>query len=113
MAVFQRLASLGRALKREIVFYRMVAKHERTPTLARVAIGAALAYAASPIDLIPDWIPVIGHLDDLVIVPALIYAGIKLVPDEVIRECRDRVEELGGGVREPGAGSLDRGEGRE
>ena len=113
MDMFKRLASLARALKREIVFYRLVATHERTPTLARLTIGAALAYAASPIDIIPDWIPVIGHLDDLLIVPGLLYAGIKLVPDEVIRECRDQVTELRGGVDEAGAGGLDRGGGRE
>lgn len=101
MSVFERLASLGRALKREIAFYRLVATHERTPRLARLAIGAALVYAASPIDIIPDWLPVIGHLDDLVIVPGLIYVGINLVPEAVIRECRGQIEGSAEGVTEP------------
>lgn len=60
--------------------------------MAKVLIGAAVAYALSPIDLIPDFIPVIGHLDDAVIVPLLLVAALKLIPNDVLEECRAKVE---------------------
>ena len=75
-------------LKREAAFVRAVWKHPRTPPAARHLLGAALAYAAMPFDLIPDFLPVIGHLDDAVIVPGLVYLALKKVPREVIDECR-------------------------
>jgi uncharacterized membrane protein YkvA (DUF1232 family) len=56
--------------------------------MAKVLIGAAIAYALSPIDLIPDFIPVLGHLDDVIIVPLLVVAALKLVPQDVLEECR-------------------------
>ena len=56
--------------------------------MAKVLIGAAIAYALSPIDLIPDFIPVLGHLDDLIIVPLLVYMALKLIPKDVVEECR-------------------------
>lgn len=87
----ERLVEFARTVGRELEFYRLVAIDPRTPAVSRLTIGAALAYAASPVDLIPDWFPVIGHLDDLIVVPALIYLGIRRVPDEVIRDCRARV----------------------
>jgi uncharacterized membrane protein YkvA (DUF1232 family) len=60
--------------------------------MAKVLIGAAVAYALSPIDLIPDFIPVIGHLDDAVIVPLLVVAALKLIPNDVLEECGAMVE---------------------
>jgi len=57
----------------------------------------AIGYLLLPIDLIPDFIPVIGHLDDLVIVPGLIYLALKMIPDEVVAECRRKVTEADGG----------------
>lgn len=61
-------------------------KHPRTPRRAKWLFAAALAYAASPIDLIPDWIPVLGHLDDVVVVPLLLWLAWRQVPPEVRRE---------------------------
>ena len=63
--------------RREIRVYQAALRHSRTPPLARWLLRAAIAYAISPIDLIPDFIPVIGHLDDVVIVPALVVVGRK------------------------------------
>ncbi len=83
------LSELRRSLRRELRYYRLVLAHERTPRLARILIGAAIAYAITPIDLIPDWIPVIGHFDDLLMVAVLAWLGIRLVPTEVVCECRE------------------------
>ena len=66
----------------------LAVKHRRTPLLAKVIATVAIAYALSPIDLIPDFIPVIGLLDDVIIVPALIAIAVKLIPDDVFEECR-------------------------
>jgi uncharacterized membrane protein YkvA (DUF1232 family) len=56
--------------------------------LARVLLGMAVGYALLPFDLLPDFLPVIGHLDDLVIVPGLLWMALKLIPENVVRECR-------------------------
>jgi len=62
-------------------------RHPRTPWHARVVGGVTLAYALSPIDLIPDFIPVLGYLDDLVLVPLGIWVTMQLIPDDVWTEC--------------------------
>ena len=72
----------------EIRIYRLVLKHPRTPRLARFLLGTAVAYAVSPIDLIPNFIPVVGHLDDVIVLPVLIWFARRLIPTDVIAECR-------------------------
>ncbi len=76
--------------KREIAYYRALIAHPETPKLARWLVGGALAYLLSPVDLIPDWIPVLGYLDDLLIVPALIYTALMIIPATVKKECREK-----------------------
>ncbi|KPK70165.1 hypothetical protein AMJ82_03715 [candidate division TA06 bacterium SM23_40] len=61
-----------RRFRNEIGMYRRVLGHPRTPRAAKFILGAAIAYAMSPVDLIPDFIPVLGHLDDIVILPLLL-----------------------------------------
>lgn len=56
----------------------------------KVLLGLAIGYLLLPFDLIPDFIPVIGHLDDVVIVPGLIYLALKMIPNEIILECREK-----------------------
>jgi len=86
--MWNRLKTAWVSIWQEIRVYQLVRQHPRTPKLAKVLIGLAIGYALSPIDLIPDFIPVIGHLDDALIVPALIFIARRLIPDDVIAECR-------------------------
>jgi uncharacterized membrane protein YkvA (DUF1232 family) len=82
---FERIA---KNLVGELEAGRRILTDPRTPKPARWLLGLALAYALSPVDLIPDFIPVVGHLDDVIIVPLLIVCGLRLVPAEVVREHR-------------------------
>ena len=78
--------------QREIKVYQLVLKDERTPRLAKRLLGFAIGYSISPIDLIPDFIPIIGHLDDLIIVPTLIWLAMRAVPKEVFEDCRQKAD---------------------
>lgn len=75
-------------LKSEIYALYLAYKHPRTPWYAKVLAALILGYVLSPIDLIPDFIPVIGYLDDLIIVPAGITLLIKMIPRDILEECR-------------------------
>ena len=90
MGMFTRLKSLGRRIKREVAVLRLVLKHKRTPFLAKFLLWLALAYLVLPFDIIPDWVPVLGQLDDLIIVPGLVVLALKMVPKEVVCECRSK-----------------------
>lgn len=85
------LREAAATLKRELRVYQLVLKDPRTPRLAKILLGLAVGYALLPFDLIPDFIPVLGHLDDVVIVPGLIVLALKLIPAEVVLECRRQV----------------------
>ena len=76
-----------------MVVYRRVLADERTPLAAKVFLGLAVGYLCMPFDLIPDFIPVLGHLDDIVIVPALVYLGLRFVPRELVADNRRQVTE--------------------
>ena len=79
----------ARAVKRDAVALSMAARDPRVPFNAKLVALAVAAYALSPIDLIPDFIPVLGYLDDLVIVPAGILLAVKLIPPELMAEFRN------------------------
>ena len=91
ISMMGKLRALRQSITEEVRVYRLVLGHERTPRLARVFLGAALVYAFSPIDLVPDWLPVIGHLDDVVVVPLLIWLALRMLPTDVVTECRAQV----------------------
>jgi uncharacterized membrane protein YkvA (DUF1232 family) len=78
-------------IKREIVVYQAVLRDARTPWAARILLAAGIGYFFLPFDLIPDWIPILGQLDDLIIVPALIASGLALAPREIVAEHRQRI----------------------
>lgn len=86
--LIKRLREWAYRLKRDIVALWFCTRHPETPLPAKVIALAVVAYAFSPIDLVPDFIPVLGVLDDLILLPAGIWLVLKLVPDSVLEECR-------------------------
>jgi uncharacterized membrane protein YkvA (DUF1232 family) len=86
--VLERLKVWARALKRDVVALWLAARDRRTPLAAKLVAGAVAAYALSPIDLIPDFIPVFGYLDDVLLVPAGIWLAVRLIPAELMAEFR-------------------------
>ena len=89
MSAWGRVTDWARQLKAELVALWFCAKHPRTPLHAKALAMAVVAYAFSPIDLIPDFVPILGYLDDLVLLPLGVWAVLKLVPSDVMLECRD------------------------
>ncbi len=79
----------ARTLKREVYALYLAYKDPRVPWYARVFAGCVVAYAFSPIDLIPDFIPVIGYLDDLILVPLGIALAVRMIPATALAECRE------------------------
>jgi uncharacterized membrane protein YkvA (DUF1232 family) len=94
MGIIANLQARARALKRETYALYRACRDPRVPWPARVLAIAAVAYAFSPIDLIPDFIPVLGYLDDLLLVPLLIGLALRLIPAEVMDEHHAQVDEL-------------------
>ena len=84
----------AKKLKTDIPAVFLALKHKETPILAKILAAIAIAYVLSPIDLIPDFIPVIGLLDDIIIVPALTVLVVKLTPPDVFTECREQAANL-------------------
>ncbi len=78
----------AKLLRTEIVALYLASKHPGTPWYAKVLAALIIGYALSPIDLIPDFIPVLGYLDDLILVPAGIALLIKIIPRGILEECR-------------------------
>ena len=89
----------ARELKREIYAIYLAYKDPRVPWYAKLLAACVVAYAFSPIDLVPDFIPVLGYLDDLILVPLGIYFVLKLIPDDVMSECREKARALSGEKR--------------
>ncbi len=82
-------------LRREWAVLREALADPEMPALPRIVAGIALAYALSPIDLIPDFIPVLGQLDDILIVPALVALSLRLIPKEILERAREKVANPG------------------
>jgi uncharacterized membrane protein YkvA (DUF1232 family) len=97
-----RLRGWAKELKRQLLALYLAARRPDTPWYAKAVAAAVVAYAFSPIDLIPDFIPILGLLDDVILVPLGVWLAIRLVPDAVLRECREEAERrLASGSRKP------------
>ena len=90
--MIEKLKSFTKHLKQEFEVYRLVLKHPQTPWVAKVFLGLAVGYLLLPFDLIPDFIPVLGQLDDLIIIPVLVYVALLFIPKVVIQSRRERVQ---------------------
>lgn len=85
-----RLRAQARTLKTDVLALYLAARDPRTPWYAKLLVFAIVAYALSPIDLIPDFIPVLGLLDDLILIPLALAWALRMVPPEVMAEARAR-----------------------
>jgi len=94
MKLLQNLKQRARALNTEVYALYLAYKRPEVPWTAKIIIALTIGYALSPIDLIPDFIPVFGFLDDIFIVPAGIALSIRLIPGPVMKQCREQAAEL-------------------
>lgn len=99
--IIQKIGNLVKSLKqkadnikRNIYALFIAIKKKDTPWYAKTVAAVAVAYALSPIDLVPDFIPVLGYLDDILILPLLIAISIKLIPKNVMETCKNEAENL-------------------
>ena len=88
------LKQKAQALKVEILAVFLALKDRRTPWYAKAVCAVAVAYALSPIDLVPDFIPVLGYLDDVLLLPGLLALAIRWVPQEVMEQCRQAAKSI-------------------
>ncbi|MBD2448476.1 DUF1232 domain-containing protein [Nostoc sp. FACHB-152] len=86
------LKELAKKLKKDIYAIYFATKNPKVPLYARLLAVVIVAYAFSPIDLIPDPIPILGYLDDLILIPLGIWVVLKLIPSSVLAECREKAE---------------------
>ena len=89
-----KLKEKANRLKQEILAVYLAYKDPRVPMPARIFAACVVAYALSPIDLIPDPIPILGYLDDLILVPIGIALAIKMIPSDVLQECREKARKM-------------------
>jgi uncharacterized membrane protein YkvA (DUF1232 family) len=88
----QKLKQWARKLKNEVIVIYFVMKHKETPPYVKVLAAVIVGYALSPIDLIPDFVPVFGYLDDAILLPLCIALLIKIIPAEIMEQCRIEAE---------------------
>jgi len=92
--VLEELKQRGRRLKVETYALYLAARHPGTPWYAKLLVAGIVAYAFSPVDLIPDFVPILGYLDDLILIPMGISVAIRLIPQSVLAECRAQAQEV-------------------
>ncbi|WP_087742895.1 MULTISPECIES: YkvA family protein [unclassified Acidovorax] len=93
MHLANHLKTWARTVKRDGVTLWFAARHPQAPWYAKALGVFVVAYALSPIDLIPDFIPVLGYLDDVLLLPGLIWLVIRLIPAPVLQECREQADQ--------------------
>jgi len=90
MAAFADLRNRARELKVELIALALAARHPDTPWYARLIVAGCVAYALTPVDLIPDAIPVVGFIDDLIFIPLAVALAVRFIPAPVMADCRVR-----------------------
>jgi uncharacterized membrane protein YkvA (DUF1232 family) len=90
----QSLRRRVRQLKIELIALALAARHPRTPWYAKLVVAGCLAYALTPVDFIPDAIPVVGLIDDLIFIPLAIALAVRFIPAPVLADCRTRSHEI-------------------
>ncbi len=95
MAILERAKAWARRIKADVAALAIAARDPRTPWIAKALAVAIVAYALSPIDLIPDFVPILGYLDDLILLPAGILLVIRLIPATLMQEFRAAANEQG------------------
>ena len=88
------LKKRAKQIKKDIPAVFLALKNKDTPILAKILAGITVGYALSPIDFIPDFIPVLGVLDDIILLPLFITCVVKLIPPRVMEQCREEAEDL-------------------
>jgi uncharacterized membrane protein YkvA (DUF1232 family) len=94
MPLLSTLRERARHLKRETVALWLAARHPGTPWYAKLLVACIVAYALSPIDLIPDFVPILGYLDDLILIPLGIVLAVRMIPPPILEECRAKAQEM-------------------
>ncbi|MCM3600422.1 YkvA family protein [Robertmurraya korlensis] len=92
--MFKKIKAWAKNLKRQIFILYYACKDKRIPWYAKVFTASIVAYAFSPIDLIPDFIPILGYLDDVILLPLGIMLALKMIPKDVLFDCEIKAEEL-------------------
>lgn len=93
MSILHDICQWARRVKRDAVTLWFAYRHPGTSWLPKVMAAFVLAYALSPIDLIPDFVPVLGYVDDALLLPALIWLTIRMLPQDVLADCRIKADE--------------------
>jgi uncharacterized membrane protein YkvA (DUF1232 family) len=92
--MFKKIKDWAKKLKRQIFILYYACKDERVPWYAKVFTAIVVAYAFSPIDLIPDFIPILGYLDEIILLPIGIMFALKMIPKDVLTDCEVKAEEM-------------------
>ncbi|MGG0188093.1 YkvA family protein [Bacillus rhizoplanae] len=92
LSIIQKMKKWAKNLKKQLLVLYLAYRDERVPWYTKLFTMLVVAYAFSPIDLIPDFIPILGYLDDLILVPLGVYLALKLIPEEVLEDCKRKIE---------------------
>jgi uncharacterized membrane protein YkvA (DUF1232 family) len=92
--MFSKLKEKAKQITHNLSILYIACKRKDVPMLAKVIMVTAIIYALSPLDLIPDFIPLLGYLDDLIVLPLLIYLSIKLIPKNIFEECKEAAKAI-------------------
>ncbi len=93
MKLTKVLSLWAKNIKRDAVMLWFARKHPDTPLLAKIVCVVAVLYALSPIDLVPDFIPILGYIDDVLLLPAMIWLAVRLLPPQVLALCREQADD--------------------